>query len=575
MMTNDGPPHGGPILFWSTDEEEQMSEAQKVPGWLPDVEAAVAKFSAADPEVRHFVCEGIGERHGVEAEAKARELFARPPLHQRRAVVETKAAEIAAELDAAEPPAKIDPPKPPVKVPPPLDGAAAVVNTSAEYEVARRFLQDRYSDGKILTLRWWGGEWRCWTGTHYAEIEKDALRAKLYEWLATINSGKFDPTARYVSNVIDAITAHALLSREVEGGTWLGDGEPPWGRGEVICCKNGVLRLSDGKLWPHDPRLFTLNVIETEYRPGKEASRWQQFLNEVWGRDVVSRDALQELFGLVLTDITRFQKGFILVGPARSGKGTIARVLMHLLGRANYCGPSLGDLSQQFGMQGLIGKKIAVVPDARLDNRANRSVITEKLLSIIGEDVQEINRKNKLFWSGILRLRVLILSNELPDFKDDTGVIATRFVILQTRQSFLGREDTGLEEKLCGELSGILNWALEGWQRLVERGKFAPPGNGELNDELAGIASSIKAFVAERCELGGEFTVEVGRLHKAFRSYCEGGGGWADRQMPPNQFSGKLRAAFPGQIDVIRPRVGNSERKRMFAGIRLQKIGSL
>ena len=119
-------------------------------------------------------------------------------------------------------------------------------------------------------------------------------------------------------------------------------------------------------------------------------------------------------------------------------------------------------MSQQFGMQGLIGKKLAVVPDARFDDRANRSVITEKLLCIIGEDVQDINRKNKAFWSGILRLRVMILSNELPDFKDDTGVIATRFVILQTRVSFLGREDTELEAKLCGELSGILNWALGG-----------------------------------------------------------------------------------------------------------------
>jgi putative DNA primase/helicase len=198
----------------------------------------------------------------------------------------------------------------------------------------------------------------------------------------------------------------------------------------------------------------------------------------------------------VLTDETKFQKAFILVGPARSGKGTIARVLMHLLGRKNYCGPSLGQLAQTFGMQGLIGKKIAVVPDARLDNRANRSVITEKLLSIIGEDVQDINRKNKPYWSGILRLRVMILSNELPNFKDDTGVIATRSVILQIQVSFLGREDTELKSKLRAELSGILNWALAGWQRLAARGKFNPPGKGELNEELASNASAGKAFVA-------------------------------------------------------------------------------
>jgi putative DNA primase/helicase len=109
---------------------------------------------------------------------------------------------------------------------------------------------------------------------------------------------------------------------------------------------------------------------------------------------MMTREALQEFFGWVLTDETRYQKGFIFVGPARSGKGTIARVLMHLLGLRNCCGPSLNQLTQPFGMEGLIGKKLAVIPDARLDSKANRSVITEKLLSI-GEDVQDINRKNK------------------------------------------------------------------------------------------------------------------------------------------------------------------------------------
>ena len=77
-----------------------------------------------------------------------------------------------------------------------------------------------------------------------------------------------------------------------------------------------------------------------------------------------------------------------------------------LLGARNYCGPSLNQLTRDFGMQQFPGKKLAVIPDARLDNRANRSVITEKLLSIIGEDPQDINRKNRDFWSGVLRTRV-------------------------------------------------------------------------------------------------------------------------------------------------------------------------
>lgn len=515
----------------------------------PDLEAVHLKLASDD-----FPTAAIGK---LWADARARVEIALKPIDVLVSEPKPK-VEAAARAEPAEAPA-------------PRAAKSVLVDMEAPYEVARRFLLDRYSLSGVATLRWWCGEWRKWTGTHYTEMEGDALRAELYQFLAQANGGKFDPAQKHVNAVVDAVKAWVLLGADVEVGAWLGDGAAPWGNEPIVSCKNGVLRLSDGALWPHDPQLFALNVIDTEYRAEAPAPRWTQFLDELWGNDYDIRNALQEFFGLVLTDETKFQKGFILVGPARSGKGTIARVLMHLLGRNNFCGPSLGQLAQQFGMQGLIGKKLAVVPDARLDARANRSVITEKLLSIIGEDVQDINRKNKSFWSGILRLRVMILSNELPDFKDDTGVIATRFVILQTRVSFLGREDTELEAKLCGELSGILNWALAGWQRLSERRKFNAPGNGELNEELSSIASSVKAFVAECCELGDGHTVPIETAYNHYHSWCEGNGAqsWADR-LPINQFSGKIRSAFPGQIETIRPRSGGT-RKRMFAGLRLRR----
>ena len=464
------------------------------------------------------------------------------------------------------------------------DGAAAltlpseariVLDVDAPYEVARRFLLSRYSSNGNPTIRYWRGGLLRWTGTHYAEMPDDALKAELWEFLSRINGGKFDPQEKHVNGLAAAIKARVSLDAEIDVGTWLGSDSPPWGDGPIICCKNGVVRLEDGSLWPHDPKFFVLNAIETEYQAEASAPRWQQFLDELWSSDSETRDALQEFFGLALTDETRFQKGFILVGPARSGKGTIARMLRNLLGAKNYCGPSLNQLSQPFGLESFIGKKIAVVPDARTDGRTNRTAVTERLLSVIGEDPQDINRKNKGYWSGVLRTRVMILSNELPDFKDDTGVIATRFIILQMHTSFLGREDPDLEDKLRGEQSGILNWALAGWQRLAARGKFLAPGNGALNEELAGMASSIKAFVCERCELGADHRVEIGTLYASYREWCFSSGvTYADR-LPSNLFSGKLRSAFPGQIDDARPRVNNPGRKRMYVGIRLRRPGPM
>ena len=67
------------------------------------------------------------------------------------------------------------------------------IDMDAPYEIARRFLFDRYSLEGVATLRWWNAEWRKWTGTHYAAMEEDALRAEIYQFLAKANYGKFDP----------------------------------------------------------------------------------------------------------------------------------------------------------------------------------------------------------------------------------------------------------------------------------------------------------------------------------------------------------------------------------------------
>ena len=93
----------------------------------------------------------------------------------------------------------------PSPVQPKPEPSLAPIDMDAPYEVARRFVVDRYSLDGVATLRWWCGEWRKWTGTHYAAMEEDALRAELYQFLARANGGKFDPAQKHVNAVVDAI----------------------------------------------------------------------------------------------------------------------------------------------------------------------------------------------------------------------------------------------------------------------------------------------------------------------------------------------------------------------------------
>jgi hypothetical protein len=48
-----------------------------------------------------------------------------------------------------------------------------------------------------------------------------------------------------------------------------------------------------------------------------------------------------------------------------------------------------------------------------------------------------------------------LISNELPRFLDPSSAIASRFVVVETIKSFLGKEDRGLTAGLMQELSGI------------------------------------------------------------------------------------------------------------------------
>ena len=90
----------------------------------------------------------------------------------------------------------------------------------------------------------------------------------------------------------------------------------------------------------------------------------------------------------------------LVVGPPRSGKGAVAQVLSALVGRNNVVGPTMASLSQNFGLEPLIGKALAIIGDARIGGRTDQAAIAERLLSISGEDTQTIDRKFRPAWTG-------------------------------------------------------------------------------------------------------------------------------------------------------------------------------
>jgi putative DNA primase/helicase len=412
-----------------------------------------------------------------------------------------------------------------------------------------------------------------WNGCCYPELELSELRARLYLFLESASkNGKkgtqpYKPTMVRVANVLDALRAVTHLLGSIDPPAWLDHTSWPPAR-DVIACRNGPLHLPTLTRFQNSPKFFTHNALDFDFDPqASSPANWLRFLHDLWPNDPATIETLQEIFGYCLTVHTHQQKIFAIIGPRRSGKGTIARVLRRLIGRDSTCAPTLAGIATNFGLAPLIGKQVGIISDARIGCRADQHAIVERLLSISGEDVISIDRKYLPAWTGRLRIRFLILSNELPQLTDASGALSGRFIMLALTHSFYGREDIGLIDRLLLELPGILNWSIAGWQRLNARGHFVQPQSApHLVEQFKDLASPIAAFLRDCCDVGAAYTVETNQLFEAWCRWCSTQG----REHPGNKqaFGRDLHASIPG-LKVTQPRDGQ-DRQRFYQGIRLK-----
>lgn len=450
-----------------------------------------------------------------------------------------------------------------------------VLDAKEPMRSADEILLQRYTYEDSHTLQHYQGSFFVWVKGCYKQEDDDLIRSEIYRFLEEAKARNirgeivpFKPNRSKVADVLDALKAKTIKSSRTITPCWLDDGKHH-NPNELVPCKNGVLHLPTGTLLPSTPLLFTFNTVNHDYNPNApEPKEWLKFLAAVFPNDKQSIQTLQEIFGLLLTNSTIHQKIFLIVGPKRSGKGTIGRVITALLGQDSVAGPTLGSLAGQFGLAPLIGKQVAIISDARLSGKADQSAIAERLLTISGEDSISIPRKFKTDYTAPLSVRFLLMTNELPRLCDASGALASRFIVLNMTQSFFGKEDHGLISRLLNELQQILTWAVKGWHTLIEKGYFHQPESAlDAISEIEDLASPISAFMREKCEIGVGYEVECGELFKAWKQWCSEQG----REHPGSQqsFGRDLRSA--AQIPKSKQKRINGCVKRCYQGITLSR----
>lgn len=461
------------------------------------------------------------------------------------------------------------------------DPGVKIFDPEAPLLIADALIAETFSFKGLQTLQYCTDSYWLWDGIKYAEKKEESIRKIIYEYLRTARKKEqggiedFNPTKFRIDQIMDVLRAICFQEHiPASGAIWIDKREHPNPK-KLIVFKNGIL---DVELWlkdpsidliPHTPLLLNANALNFDFNPEVPIPiEWTQFLNTIWLNDTESQNTLQEWIGYLLTQDTKYHKILLMVGPPRSGKGTIGRVLHELLGPSNVAGPTLSSLGGEFGLQPLLNKMLATISDARLSSKGVNSVIIERLLSISGEDPLTINRKFLDPVTAQLPTRMMIMTNELPNLKDASGALAKRYIVLTLEKTWLGNEDTSLINRLLLELPNIVIWALQGLLRLQQRGRFLQPtSSSQMIEELEALMSPIKAFIEERCDLSPLNEISVTDLFNAWENWC------TFTRYPhagnKQSFGRNLRAVLPG-IQMNRPQDG-TERERYYLGISLKK----
>lgn len=451
-------------------------------------------------------------------------------------------------------------------------------------KVAQQFI-DENSLGGASRFRFWNSEFYRFDGNCYQKVSNEDMKAALTLFVQE----RFESIKNsLINDILSNLKALIKVRDSREAPCWAEKPSNPllenWLPDDVISLKGQLLHVpsyvENSKLKPGNkkqfiakatPEFFSLSYVDTLFSEDEavpEPKEWLKFLRVSVG-DKERILALQQFAGYFLTSRTNLQKALFLKGPTRSGKGTFIRILSAIIGENHVAGGSLGTLGGRFSLQGLLDKKLLAVADARLVGDGIKILVVERILGIVGEDKQYIDRKNLPPINQQLNLKIVVATNEIPLLKDEAAALTARMIAVQFPESHVGKEDPQLEEKLRKELTGILKWALDGLASLNEQGVIRQPEcDVDVIESFRLLTSDVREFVSECCIVGQTFSCNKDDIYRVYRDFMTDSGVPPNNILAKNVFCRELQTSFP-DVKSSRPRRAG-KRGQVFTGIEIK-----
>ena len=368
---------------------------------------------------------------------------------------------------------------------------------------------------------WDGARWAADTGDRHAKqaviravklARMDAARMHSNKDRDELwSDAKACETATGVRGVLDiaaALPPLSTLAPELDRGAYL------------LNTPRETLDLRTGDVRPCDPRDRLTKATGCVFDPEASSESWEDFLAATLPDEEVRR-FLQRVVGLSLVGRVIEHVLPILTGSGRNGKGTFVRTVANALG--DYAIETEPDLfmarerAHPTGLLDLRGVRFATCQETDAGRRLDVAVVKR----LTGGDTIRARRMRQDYIEFAPSHQAFLITNHLPKVPADDPALWARLLVVPFDQSFLGREDRGLEERLSKDLPAVLAWAVAGWVEYQRLGSLEPP------ESVTAATSSYRVnndhlaqFIEDRCLLNPHMHVMSSALWSEWEAWC-------------------------------------------------------
>lgn len=269
---------------------------------------------------------------------------------------------------------------------------------------------------------------------------------------------------------------------------------------------------------PHNPDSFQLGHLNVAYDPDATCEHFDKALLEIFedtGEAEEMRRHFYEFIGYVIQPYHDIPAFGIWKGQSTTGKSKLAETLARLIGYEGVIHLKLESLARDKDSLGnLLGKRLIIEDELAYGVEFPDGII--KMISELKRITSELKFVNK--FSFVNYATPLLIGNYWPKILVSDPSIERRAVIFPFTRRFTDDEDTELFPKIWQdpqEMSGILNQALKGCQRLREnKNRFNPPKTCKLAyDDWTSGCSFATVFLDEICEPNPEGPNQLWKDH--------------------------------------------------------------